>query len=61
MQAKFKGRIKWVSEPDKGLYDALNKGIQMATGDIIGILHSDDFFTEDNIVEQIVSVFQKDK
>lgn len=57
----FNGRLKWISEPDKGLYDALNKGIQMATGDIIGILHSDDFFTEDNIIEQIVSVFHNNK
>jgi glycosyltransferase involved in cell wall biosynthesis len=33
---------KWISEPDKGIYDALNKGIKMATGDIIGFLHADD-------------------
>ena len=40
-EPQFKGRIKWISEPDKGLYDAMNKGIRMATGDIIGILNSD--------------------
>ena len=60
-ELQFKGRLKWISEPDKGLYDALNKGIQLATGDIIGILHSDVFFKKDNIVEQIVSVFKEDK
>src|SRR5690606_38123258 len=37
------GRMRWVSEHDQGLYDAMNKGIKMATGDIVGILNSDDF------------------
>ena len=36
---------KWISEPDKGLYDAMNKGIGMATGDVVGILNSDDTFS----------------
>lgn len=39
----FSGRIKYISEKDNGLYDAMNKGIMKATGDIIGILNSDDF------------------
>ena len=43
-EPRFNGRMKWLSEPDQGLYDAINKGIQMATGDIVGILNSDDFF-----------------
>ncbi len=50
---------KLVSEKDNGLYDALNKGISMATGDVIGILHSDDFYTNNNVIEKIVSVFEK--
>lgn len=41
----FKGRLRYVSEPDHGIYDAMNKGIGMATGDVIGILNSDDFYT----------------
>ena len=44
-------------EKDNGIYDAFNKGIRMATGDIIGVLNSDDFFTSDNIVEQVVNAF----
>jgi glycosyltransferase involved in cell wall biosynthesis len=46
----FKGRMKWISEPDNGLYDAMNKGIKMANGDIIGILNSDDIYTSKDIV-----------
>ena len=45
----FQGRMKWVSEKDEGIYDAMNKGIRMATGDLIGILNSDDYY-EDNAV-----------
>ena len=47
-------------EKDNGIYDAFNKGIKMATGDIIGVLNSDDFFTTDNIIEQVVNAFNKE-
>lgn len=59
-QKKFQGRLHWLSEKDKGLYDAMNKGIRMATGEIIGILNSDDFFTSCNIIEKIVAAFTED-
>lgn len=57
-EPRFNGRLKWASEKDKGIYDAMNKGILMATGDVIGILNSDDFFTSDDIVERFVPAFQ---
>ena len=41
------------SEPDKGLYDAMNKGLKMATGDIVGILNSDDFYTNEKVLEKV--------
>ena len=52
---------KFVSEEDQGLYDAINKGIRMSTGDIVGILNSDDFFPDTNVVSSIVKTFQQQK
>ena len=49
--------FKWISEVDKGIYDAMNKGISFATGDIIGILNSDDSFYNNDVVSEIASVF----
>jgi glycosyltransferase involved in cell wall biosynthesis len=50
-----------ISEPDQGLYSAINKGISLATGDVIGLLHSDDFYTDNTILEMIVNEFNKTK
>ena len=47
-----------ISEIDDGIYDALNKGIKNSTGDIIGFLHSDDFFSNNKVIENIVGVFE---
>lgn len=49
----------FVSEPDKGMYDALNKGLALATGDIIGLMHSDDEFYAKGVVSEIVKKFIK--
>jgi glycosyltransferase involved in cell wall biosynthesis len=55
----FQGRIThMVSEPDKGIYDAMNKGISLATGDVIGILNSDDFYPHSGIISQVVQAFK---
>jgi len=54
----FGERMKCISEPDGGIYDAMNKGIQMATGNIIGILNSDDFYTSKDALKEIVQCFE---
>ncbi len=56
-EERFHGRMRWVSEKDKGIYDAMNKGINMATGDVVGILNSDDYFTSTDIFETIADHF----
>lgn len=48
---------KWVSEQDHGIYDAMNKGIAMATGDVIGTLNADDFYSDDHVLEDVAKVF----
>lgn len=58
-EPRFSGTLKWISEPDNGLYDALNKGIRLATGDIVGILNADDFFTSNTVLSEIAATFQR--
>ena len=48
---------KWISEPDKGIYDAMNKAIKMATGEVVGILNSDDFYSSSNVISQVAKTF----
>ncbi len=45
---------KLITEPDNGIYDALNKGIRLSTGDIIGFLHADDFYAHENVIKKVV-------
>lgn len=50
---------RFISEPDKGLYDAMNKGIQLATGDVVGLLNADDFYRHDRVIENMVATFKR--
>ncbi|MFZ4855523.1 MAG: glycosyltransferase family 2 protein [Desulfuromonadaceae bacterium] len=47
-----------VSEPDDGMYDAMNKGIALATGEIVGILNADDFYAHANVINDIAAIFK---
>lgn len=49
-----------LSEPDDGIYDALNKGIDRSTGDVVGFLHADDLFADDCVLSDVVSTFESD-
>lgn len=54
---RFGDRLKVISEPDEGIYDAMNKGIEVATGDVVGLLNSDDFYTSDDVLQAIADAF----
>jgi glycosyltransferase involved in cell wall biosynthesis len=57
---KYQDRVAyWSSEPDRGIYDAVNKGIRVSTGEIIGIIHSDDYYESDAIAK-VVEAFRRD-
>lgn len=51
--------IKVISEPDHGMYEAINKGIRMATGDVIGLVHSDDFLYDNHVISRIANKFKE--
>jgi glycosyltransferase involved in cell wall biosynthesis len=50
-----------ISEPDKGIYDAMNKGLKLATGDVLATLNSDDIYTSSNVISLIVDTFKKNE
>lgn len=59
---KYKDKITTIlSEKDNGIYDAINKGIRLATGDIIANLNSDDFYIDNNVITDVVATFEKEK
>lgn len=51
--------LSYISEADSGIYDAINKGITLATGDVIGLLHSDDFYADENVLAAYAEAFQQ--
>jgi glycosyltransferase involved in cell wall biosynthesis len=58
----FRNKINiFISEPDKGMYDAINKGIRLSTGHIIGILNSDDLFYDDNVIQKVADAFENNE
>ncbi len=59
-EPKFSGRMRWISERDEGMYDAINKGEMMATGDIVGTLNADDRLESDDILSLVASSFAPD-
>ena len=56
-----KKNLIFLSEADKGIYDALNKGIKIATGNIVGILHADDIFSNESVLDEVVKTIKKKK
>jgi glycosyltransferase involved in cell wall biosynthesis len=59
---KYENHINaWISEPDRGMYDAINKGMQLSTGDVIGILNSDDIFDNNDVVASVIQAFTEQK
>ena len=59
IKKNMNNKIRFHSENDNGIYEALNKGINLSSGDIIGILHSDDIFTDSNVIMEVVNEFKK--
>ena len=54
-ESEYEGRLKYISEPDEGIYDAMNKGINLSTGNLIGILNSDDSYLAENSISEVVA------
>lgn len=52
--------LKFVSEPDDGIYDAMNKGLAMATGEVVGLLNSDDFYPSADVIAKVAAAFAVD-
>ena len=58
-EPRFEGRMRILTTPDRGIYDAMNQGISAATGDVVGLLNSDDFYTSDDILSTVERCFEE--
>lgn len=58
-KSRFEGKMKYISEPDKGIYDAMNKGLALTSGDVVGILNADDFYSSGYILSTVAEYFMK--
>lgn len=56
---EYAGRIQFISEPDKGIYNAINKGLTRATGDVIGMIGADDFYPSNDVLSAVAQQFQQ--
>lgn len=59
-ESRFGGRMRWESGKDGGIYDAMNRGLEMSRGDVVGFLNSDDFYTSADVLETIARIFESD-
>lgn len=57
----YGNKIRWISEPDKGIYDAMSKGVKMATGDVVGIVNSDDYYPDTQVLSRVADAFKNNK
>lgn len=55
----FRGKLRWISEPDSGIYDAMNKGLKLATGEVVGFLNADDIYRHPDTLQRIGRAFSE--
>jgi len=56
---KYKDRLRYISEKDEGIYDAMNKGVRMAQGEVVGIIGADDFYPDSEVLTRVAEAFSR--